>query len=130
MYEYSANVQKVIDGDTVALLIDLGLDTHRYLDRARLDGLDAPEIGTPAGAASFSALREKIEGRDVIAHTVKLKRSAGEAKEKWGRYLVRLTTLAGEDVNAWLISSGLAKNYHGEAKTGAAPAAPARDSAT
>lgn len=124
MYEYAAHVDKVIDGDTVALTVDLGLDTRRYLERTRLDGLNAPEIATPLGVVSFAALRDKIEGKDVIVHTVKLKKSAGEVKEKWGRYLVRLTTADGEDVNAWLIAAGFAKEYHGGARTAVPAASP------
>ena len=35
MYEYSATVVKIVDGDTVDVLVDLGFDTYVGGKRAR-----------------------------------------------------------------------------------------------
>lgn len=114
MYEYRAQCVRVIDGDTVELLIDCGLDIHFRLKRARLEGINAPELGTPEGAAAFTALRAHIEGKPVMVQTVKLSRTDAEKIDKWGRYLVRIM-LDGDNVNAWLVKAGFAVEYGGAA---------------
>ena len=45
MYTYHATVDRVVDGDTVDALIDLGFDTHKKV-RIRMMGMDAWESRT------------------------------------------------------------------------------------
>ena len=45
MYEYSATLIKIVDGDTVDVLIDLGFNTTKK-ERVRLLGIDTPESAT------------------------------------------------------------------------------------
>ena len=45
MYEYNCEVKRVVDGDTVDVVIDLGFDIH-YASRVRLYGIDTPESRT------------------------------------------------------------------------------------
>jgi endonuclease YncB( thermonuclease family) len=45
MYEYSCEVKRVVDGDTVDVVIDLGFDIH-FATRVRLYGMDTPESRT------------------------------------------------------------------------------------
>jgi micrococcal nuclease len=45
MYTYNATVDRVVDGDTVDALVDLGFDTWKKV-RIRLYGLDAWESRT------------------------------------------------------------------------------------
>ena len=45
MYEYNAKLDRVVDGDTVDAMIDLGFDTWVH-KRIRLEGIDAPETRT------------------------------------------------------------------------------------
>jgi micrococcal nuclease len=45
MYEYSANVLRVVDGDTIDVMLDLGFDTW-VRKRVRLYGIDCPETRT------------------------------------------------------------------------------------
>ena len=45
MYTYNAKVDRVVDGDTVDALVDLGFDTWKKV-RIRLHGLDAWESRT------------------------------------------------------------------------------------
>ena len=42
-YLYKAFVKKVVDGDTIDVIIDLGFKTTVEI-RCRLNGIDAPEI--------------------------------------------------------------------------------------
>ena len=46
MYEYAVKeVVKVVDGDTIDIIIDLGFDLSKK-ERVRLAGIDAPESRT------------------------------------------------------------------------------------
>ncbi|HUU00934.1 MAG TPA: DUF1016 N-terminal domain-containing protein [Myxococcota bacterium] len=51
VHNYAATLERVIDGDTLAVKIDLGFDTWRA-EKIRLRGIDAPELRTEAGKQS------------------------------------------------------------------------------
>ena len=44
-YRYLAELDRVVDGDTLDVLIDLGFYI-RIKERIRLEGVDTPELGT------------------------------------------------------------------------------------
>jgi len=73
--DYPAIVVRVIDGDTVKLTVDTGFRCH-YTDTFRLNGINAPEGKTLAGALLSDML---YPGREVIVTTYK--------PEKFGRWL-------------------------------------------
>ena len=90
MYQYKAIVQKIVDGDTMEIDIDLGLLVWIHSEKVRLYGINTPEVfGVKKGtkewekgnqASSFvkDVLKEKDE---IIVETIK------DKKEKYGRYL-------------------------------------------
>ena len=45
MYKYNAKLDRVVDGDTVDALVDLGFDTWKKV-RIRMMGMNAPESRT------------------------------------------------------------------------------------
>ena len=45
MYEYNCKVKRVVDGDTMDVILDLGFDVHHAV-RVRLAGIDTPESRT------------------------------------------------------------------------------------
>ena len=103
-YEYTkCKVIRVIDGDTVRVDVDLGCDTHVNLT-LRLAGIDAPEMGTPAGVAAKAHL-EAVLGSPVTVRTIK------DRREKYGRYLAYIETITGDDVATVLIESGHAVRW-------------------
>ena len=46
MYEYNCKIDRVVDGDTVDVDIDLGFDVWMLKQRIRLYGVDTPESRT------------------------------------------------------------------------------------
>ncbi len=50
-YAYEAVVERVIDGDTLWAVIDVGFGT-RVREKLRLRGIDCPELGSPEGEAA------------------------------------------------------------------------------
>ena len=64
MYEYRVKqVLKVVDGDTIDVIIDLGFDIS-FTSRVRLAGIDTPESRT-------TDAREKILGKEVKDYLAK-----------------------------------------------------------
>lgn len=94
MYEYKANILKVVDGDTVHAQIDLGLDVTHYMV-LRLAGINAPELSNkPAGQESKAYLAHKLLEAPVFVDgfpriTI---RTLKDKREKYGRYLAYLFT--------------------------------------
>lgn len=57
---YKATVERVVDGDTLHVILDLGFKTaHR--DILRLRGVNAPEMSTAAGKKSADALKRILK---------------------------------------------------------------------
>lgn len=118
LYHYRAKVLSVYDGDTVTLMIDMGLK-HFARVKVRLIGIDTPEIRTrdkaekALGLAARDYLSDRILDKDVIVHTVE--------KGKFGRWLGRLWLpddgeQLGESLNEEMIRAGHAKPYNGGAR--------------
>ena len=88
MYEYNAQIIKIVDGDTVDALIDIGFSVW-VKKRIRLHGINTPESRTrdlvekKAGLAAKHRLEEMLESGDnkfkLISHGVgKYGRCLGE----------------------------------------------------
>ena len=82
MYEYNCQVDRVVDGDTIDVTLDLGFSIlHKC--RVRLYGIDTPESRTrdleekARGKLSKKYLQDKInQGKQIVIQT-KLKDSKG-----------------------------------------------------
>lgn len=107
-YVYQATIERVVDGDTVDVLFDLGFGNYRR-ERLRLNRIDAWERRgeeREKGIEATDYLTELIEGERVTIQTVK------DKKGKYGRYLAEIwTTLLGGviNVNDALVSEGHAE---------------------
>jgi micrococcal nuclease len=95
---FQARVVEVVDGDTVHLLPLGARDTIK----ARLNGIDAPEICQPFGPQSRDALTQKIHQKVVIVESPRL--------DDYGRSLAVLY-LNNDNINAWLVNEGYAWSY-------------------
>ena len=65
MYEYKCIIERVVDGDTVDVSIDLGFGVWLHNERVRILGIDAPETRT-------RDLEEKAAGLDAKAFVAQL----------------------------------------------------------
>jgi micrococcal nuclease len=108
VYEYTATIIKVVDGDTVHLDVDLGFDIKRK-DSFRLMGINAPEMKTPEGIVSRNHLCELLNwpaNSAVVVTTHK------DQREKYGRYLATLF-IDGKNINDAMVEAGEAVPYSG-----------------
>lgn len=105
MYEYEAIITRIVDGDTLDVLIDLGLQTHRK-EKIRLYGINAYELNTPQGIKARERLLQLLPvGSIVIIKTIK------DKKEKYGRYLGIITNSQGQEINPLMVNEGHAVPY-------------------
>jgi micrococcal nuclease len=122
IYIYKAELIRVVDGDTVDLIIDLGFDTLRK-ERFRLYGIDAPEMNTEAGKEAKAWLFEALQPLEAIyVQTIQLSTKA--KRDKYGRFLavlyLDLTTVTmvmresihPRSINAKMITEGHAKERY------------------
>jgi len=123
IYIYKAELVRVVDGDTVDLIIDLGFDTSRK-ERFRLYGIDAPEMNTPEGKEAKEWLEDALMPLEAIyVETIQLETRA--KRDKYGRFLAVLygnlgdlraklppKTLAPSSINARMITEGHAKERY------------------
>lgn len=117
MYNYKAQCVRVVDGDTIEVIIDLGFNVS-YKETVRLNKIDSPESRTSnklekqAGLKVKQFLIDTIEGKIIYMETIK-------TDEKYGRYLaeVYLTATDTKSLNQTMIEKGYVRTYNGEAKT-------------
>lgn len=115
MYTYAARIERVIDGDTIDLTIDLGFRI-RLTQRIRLLNVNCPEHGTPEGnaATAFTTAWLAEHAPDLTVRTVK------DRQDKYGRILG--TLMAGARIlNDDLTAAGHATPYDGRSRTLPAP---------
>lgn len=90
MYEYRANLKRVIDGDTIEAVIDLGFNI-KFVEKIRLLGINAPEIfGVKKGSEEYLRgllAKEFLEKRLANGFVVKTQK---DKKGKYGRYIGEL----------------------------------------
>lgn len=91
MYEYRAQIVKVVDGDTVDCDIELGFGVVLADERVRIMGIDTPESRTSDkvekvfGLAAKKRLKELL-GKECILKT-QIAKNGEDMKGKFGRIL-------------------------------------------
>ena len=115
MYTYKAKLDRVVDGDTIDVNIDLGFDISVH-KRVRLAGINAPESRT-------RNLEEKKKGLAAKARLIEILEKGSlvvESKElgKYGRVIGTLHIYPDNldlpiNVNETLVSEGYAVEYDG-----------------
>ena len=120
MYEYRCRVNKVIDGDTVDVDIDLGFGIILTDERVRIMGIDTPESRTRDkieklfGLASKKRLKELLSKQCVLK--TEINKNGEDMKGKFGRVLGDFVAADGRMITDILIKEGYAVPYHGQSK--------------
>jgi micrococcal nuclease len=98
-----AVVERVIDGDTIEVVLDLGWKLYKQ-DHVRFAGINAPEKNTAEGLAAKAFLCTLIKPGDTVTiHSRKL--------DKYGRCLATVIHESGMDLNKAMIDAGHAVEY-------------------
>ena len=119
MYEYRAHVIKVIDGDTVDVVIDLGFGVMLKDERVRIMGIDTPESRTRDKVEDLFGEAAKARVGQLLAHDVVLKtqinKNGEDMKGKFGRILGDFV-IGEKMLTDILIEEGHAVAYFGGSK--------------
>tara|TARA_B100000989_G_C19525858_1_gene466835 strand:+ start:2011 stop:2361 length:351 start_codon:yes stop_codon:yes gene_type:complete len=113
MFEYNAKVIRVVDGDTIDAMVDLGFSTFKKV-RIRMHGINAPESRTrdleekEKGLAAKARLIEMLEENEN--HFILISHGVG----KFGRCLGEIYLKGHENsLNKQLIWEGHGTEYFG-----------------
>lgn len=120
MYEYKCTVNKVIDGDTVDVDIDLGFGIVLTDERVRIMGIDTPESRTRNKIEKLFGLAAKQRLKELLSKQCVLKteinKDGEDMKGKFGRVLGDFISDNGRLVTDIMIEEGHAVAYHGQSK--------------
>lgn len=101
-FVYKAIVVRVVDADTIDFTIALGFHMTARV-RARIRGINAPEMATPQGRAAAAAVAALLPaGTAVTVQTY--------PQDKYGRWLADVETPKG-DLGQYLLQAGMAVPY-------------------
>lgn len=119
MYTYKCKINKVLDGDTVQIDLDLGFNITLINQKVRLAGIDTPESRTTneeekqRGLLSKKKLTEKLP----VGSWQKIQTMKADANDdKFGRILGVFIMEDGMSLNQWMIDNNYAVLYQGESK--------------
>ena len=113
-FVYNAILDRVIDGDTIDVNLDLGFDVILQKQRVRLAGIDTPESRTRNLEEKALGLKAKDRLIELCVGSFKIQ-SLG--KGKYGRILGIPYTEDGKSICQILIDEGHAVEYWGGKKT-------------
>jgi micrococcal nuclease len=113
MYDYPAQLVRIIDGDTFKARIDLGFSTYRN-ETVRMSGINTPESRTRDLKEKRHGLAAKKKLTEILTKADKLVIVVKEVG-KYGRAL-GIVYADGLDINVELINKGYAYPYGGEKK--------------
>ena len=109
--EYSGKVLRVVDGDTLDCIIDLGFDIS-IRKRCRLHGIDTPELRSKDPSMRGVAIECKMKVEEILAEGKNRVKIIYHGDGKFGRPLVELIVNE-KNINKVLIETGYAKEYFG-----------------
>jgi len=120
MYEYRAHVNRVVDGDTVDVDIELGFGVVLTDERVRIMGIDTPESRTSDkveklfGKAAKARLAELLG--DIAILKTQIAKDGEDMKGKFGRVLGDFVAPDGRMVTEVMIEEGHCVPYFGGSK--------------
>lgn len=119
MYEYRVTVNRVVDGDTVDVDIDLGFGIWLRGERVRIMGIDTPESRTSNKLEKVFGLAAKGRLKELLGKTAVLRtmvdKNGDDAKGKFGRILGDFVC-GDTTVTKIMIDEGHCVEYWGQSK--------------
>ena len=122
MYEYRCKIDRVVDGDTVDVDIDLGFGIWLRKERVRLYGIDTPESRTRDLEEKKYGLAAKSFVQDLLpVGSMQTLRTKKDDKGKFGRILGEFVvydavTDSSRTLNQIMIDRHYGVEYHGQSK--------------
>lgn len=100
-YLYRAKIDRIIDGDTYVLAVDLGFRVSLVIT-GRLRGVDCPELNTPAGVTARKYVADLIAAQpDLVIQSYK-------DQQSFARWIVDVWLTDGRSLSDVLVDAGQA----------------------
>lgn len=113
LYHYKAKVDRVVDGDTIDVTLDLGFDLHMQA-RIRFVGINAPETRTRDLVEKEAGLESKRFVEDWLGNCKQvIIQTELDERGKFGRILGNVLNEEGSSLNDEMVSLGHARPYDG-----------------
>ena len=112
-FVYTCTLDRVVDGDTIDVNIDLGFKIVLAKQRVRLVGIDTPESRTRDLAEKKLGLEAKELLKELTKDGFVLE---SQGRGKYGRILGVLWDKQDNSINEKLVEAGLAVEYWGGTK--------------
>ena len=122
MYEYKCKIDRVVDGDTVDVDIDLGFGIWLRKERVRLYGIDTPECRTRDLEEKKYGLAAKSYVQSFLpVGSMQTLKTQKDDKGKFGRILGEFIvydamTDSSRTLNQIMIDRHYGVEYHGQSK--------------
>jgi micrococcal nuclease len=108
---YPAEVERVVDGDTLAVRVAIWLQQELNV-LVRIRGIDAPELRGRCDDEKARA-RTAMVALEALVSGGKVALTAIEGDKYFGRVIADVATSGGESVGAALIAGGYVRTYDG-----------------
>ena len=114
LFQYKAEVIRVVDGDTLDASVDLGFDTWKKV-RIRFQGFNAPESRTRNLEEKKRGLAAKDRVKEILEENGNKFILKSHGVGKYGRCLgeIFVETLGGDSLQITLINEGHGVEYNG-----------------
>jgi len=116
LYCYNAKLDRVVDGDTIDAMVDLGFSTWKHV-RIRLSGIDAYESRTRDLVEKEKGLKAKARVEELLASTngnfILYSKGVGKYGRCLGEIKIERSVHDSINLNELLINEGLAVPYEG-----------------
>lgn len=119
MYLYKCRINRVLDGDTVDIDLDLGFNIILANQRVRMAGVDTPESRTANSEEKVRGLlsKKKVQEKLPVGSWQKIQTMRSDSNDdKFGRILGIFILEDGTSLNQWMIDNNYAVLYQGENK--------------
>jgi micrococcal nuclease len=119
MYIYRCKINKVVDGDTVEIDLDLGFNMMLVNQKVRMSGIDTPESRTSNNEEKARGMlsKKKLAEKLPVGSWQKIQTMRSDSNDdKFGRILGVFIMEDGTSLNQWMIDNNYAVLYQGENK--------------
>jgi micrococcal nuclease len=119
MYIYRCKINKVVDGDTVEIDLDLGFNMMLVNQKVRMAGIDTPESRTSNNEEKVRGMlsKKKLAEKLPTGSWQKIQTMRSDSNDdKFGRILGVFIMEDGSSLNQWMIDNNYAVLYQGENK--------------
>jgi len=112
MYQYKAEVVRIVDGDTIDVVIDLGfkITTHQRIRFARINTPETYNVKKDSEEYQKGMLAKQYVEQRLVANKNEIKLETEKVTEKYGRYIGTIWLADSEtSLNDELVENGFAK---------------------